>query len=132
MSAPSAPAPAPEPSDKISGAKSISDIIDNLFRVAEPHLSRNDFETLSNASELGILSLQNTQSAIETIGCDLDSEKPRRLMCLQDRGNLRAMLFHIAESIDLALALINTGSEADYWIHHYDERRALCAKEEEA
>jgi hypothetical protein len=123
-----APAPAtPEPSSKIDGARSISELVDNLFCAARMHLSRSDFETLSGAMELGLLSLQNTRDVIESMGCDTTSEPPSSLL---DCNALRTALFHFAGSVDVALALIQTGDTADYWFRHYDECRALYAKEE--
>jgi hypothetical protein len=121
--------PVPEPSDKIDDALSLSALVENLFSVAKLHLSRKDFETLSGAMEIGALILRNTKNVIETIGCDLDSEKPSNLMT---HGNLTSMLFHVANSIDAATAMIETASESNYWFNNYDKQRALYAKEGEA
>jgi hypothetical protein len=111
LGAPAPSIPAPESFDRIDDALSLSALVENLFSVAKPHLSRNDFETLSGAMEIGALILRNTRNVIETIGCDLNPEKPSNLMT---HGNLTSMLFHVANSIDAATAMVETASEANY------------------
>jgi hypothetical protein len=120
--------PQSEPSSKFIDhePRLLSEIVLKLFHVSKMHLSRDDFRIVfDKAQEIGAFNLHNLRDVTELMACECDNQG-------LDDIRLRALLFHIAASVDAASALIDMAEDAELWHYDYEGQREFHAKRGEA
>jgi hypothetical protein len=114
-----------------------STFIRDLFEAAQANLNRKDFEAIDHLFELGCLHLRRASSVAEKLGCvfgdddeGLSSDGRFSSAGWFDKAATADVLFLLHNTMDVALGLIETATEAGFIADHYEEHRAMHARKE--